>query len=58
MKSKLPKTDSIQKLAEFWDAHDVNEFKVELEEIVGPVFVRGSAINLPLDPPSLEEELP
>ena len=24
-KSKLPKTDSIQKLAEFWDAHDLTE---------------------------------
>ena len=26
-KAKLPKTDSIQKLAEFWDTHDLTEFE-------------------------------
>jgi hypothetical protein len=25
-KSKLPQTDSIQKLAEFWDSHDLTDF--------------------------------
>lgn len=40
-KSKLPKTDSVQKLAEFWDTHDVTDFESELEEVVEPVFVRG-----------------
>src|SRR4029077_14549000 len=47
-KSKLPKIDSIEKLAEFWDTHDLTDFEDELEEIAEPVFVRGSAINVHL----------
>ncbi len=37
---KLPKTDSIQKLAEFWDTHDVTDFENELEEVLAPAFDR------------------
>ena len=54
-KPKLPKTDSIQKLAEYWDTHDVTEFENELEEVAEPVFVRGTrarvgaAIKVPLE---------
>jgi hypothetical protein len=33
-KSKLPKADSIERLAEFWDTHDLTDFEDELEEIV------------------------
>jgi len=47
-KSKLPKTDSIQKLAEFWDAHDLTDFENELDEVTEPVFVPGAAIQLHL----------
>ena len=47
-KSKLPKLDSIEKLAEFWDTHDLTDFEDELEEIAEPVFVRGSAIKVHL----------
>src|SRR5437588_4262752 len=47
-KSKLPKTDSIQKLAEFWDTHDLTDFEDELQEVAGRVFVRGGAIKVPL----------
>lgn len=39
-KPKLPKTDSIEKLAEFWDQHDLTNFSAELEEVTEPVFVR------------------
>ena len=35
---KIPETDSIRELAEFWDAHDVTEFADELEEVAEPVF--------------------
>jgi hypothetical protein len=49
-KSKLPGTDSIRKLAAFWDNHDVTEFEDELEEVAEPVFVRGAAIKVPLEP--------
>lgn len=48
-KSKLPKTDSIEKLAQFWDTHDLTDFEDELKEVAGPVFVRGSAIKVHLE---------
>ena len=38
-KSRLPKTDSIKKLAEFWDSYDLTDFGDELEEVAEPVFV-------------------
>ena len=48
-KSKLPKTDSIQELAEFWETHDLTDFEEELEEVAEPVFVRDSAIKVHLE---------
>jgi predicted DNA binding CopG/RHH family protein len=48
-KSKLPKTDSIQQLAEFWDTHDLTDFEDELEEVAEPVFGRRAAIKVPLE---------
>lgn len=47
-KSKLPQTDSIQALAEFWDTHDLTGVEDDLEEVTEPVFVRGAAIKVPL----------
>ena len=38
--SKIPQTDSIEELAQFWDTHDVTEFEDELEEVEEPVFDR------------------
>jgi hypothetical protein len=49
-KPRLPKTDSITKLAEFWDSHDLTDFQDELEEVTEPVFVRRTAIKVPLEP--------
>lgn len=49
--SKLPKTDSIRELAEFWDTHDLTDFEDELEEVDKPVFVRGSPIKVHLESP-------
>ncbi len=46
--SKLPKTDSIQQLAKFWDTHDLTDFQDELEEVAEPIFVRGIPISVPL----------
>ncbi len=48
-KSKLPKTDSIEKLAEFWDTHDLTDFEDDLEEVTEPVFARGAAIRVHLE---------
>jgi hypothetical protein len=46
---KLPKTDSIKKLAQFWDTHDVTDFEDELEGVAEPVFVRPTVISLKLE---------
>ncbi len=48
-KAKPPATDSIQKLAEFLDKHDLTDFEDELEQVAKPVFVRGSMIKVPLE---------
>ena len=53
-KSKLPQTDSIEKLSEFWDTHDSTDFDDELEEVAEPVFVRGTSIKVPLEPGEVE----
>ena len=47
---KIPDTDSIRELAEFWDTHDVTEFGDELEEVTEPVFARRTtnAVTVPL----------
>ena len=46
---RLPKTDSIQELAKFWDTHDLTEFQDELEEVPEPVFERGAEITVHLE---------
>jgi hypothetical protein len=48
-KSKLPRTDSIQELAEFWDTHDLTDFEDELEEVAEPVFVRDTTVEVHLE---------
>ena len=46
---QLPKTDSIQELANFWDTHDVTDFSDELEEVREPVFERDIDITVHLE---------
>jgi hypothetical protein len=44
-RQKIPQTDSIRELADFWDTHDVTDFEDELEEVTEPVFEpRGGAV--------------
>ena len=38
----IPKTDSIDELAHFWQTHDLTDFEEELEEVHEPVFERQS----------------
>jgi hypothetical protein len=45
---RLPRTDSISKLAKFWDTHDVTDFAGELEVVNEPVFVRSVPIQVQL----------
>ena len=43
---KIPQTDSIEELAQFWDLHDLTDFEDELEEIDEPVFQHTGTIPL------------
>ena len=51
---KIPQTDSVQQLAEFWDTHDVTDFEEELEEVIEPVFERETVVRIRLS--SIEAE--
>jgi predicted DNA binding CopG/RHH family protein len=54
-KAKLPKTHSIQELADFWDTHDLTDFEEALEEVTESVFERSVTINVPLDSRQVKE---
>lgn len=43
-RKNIPKTDSIQELAHFWDTHDLTDFEDEL----------GTQLLIPLEPRELE----
>jgi hypothetical protein len=46
---KIPDTDSIRELADFWDTHDVTDFDDQLEEVAEPVFMRArNGVMVPL----------
>ena len=47
---RIPKTDSIQELAEFWDTHSVTDFADQLDEVSEPVFGKqvAHAVRVPL----------
>jgi hypothetical protein len=51
-RQRLPKTDSIEELAKFWDTHDLTDFEEDLQEAVGAVFVRsgGTSLSVNLQP--------
>ena len=53
-RQKLPKTDSIQELAKFWDTHDLTDFEHALEEVGESVFVRSKGTTLSVDLPGRE----
>jgi len=51
--NRLPQTDSIEELANFWDTHDLTEFEDELEEVTSPFLGSQTqgvvSITLPLE---------
>jgi len=53
-KTKIPQTDSIQELAEFWDTHDLTDFEDQLEEVIEPVFERKTVLPIHLQPSEVE----
>ncbi len=51
---KIPDTDSIQELAQFWDTHDLTDFEDQLEEVTEPVFERETVVEIHLQPQEVE----
>ena len=47
---RLPRTDSIQEMAKFWEVHDLTDFEDELEEVTEPVFQKDTQIAVHLEP--------
>ena len=45
---KIPQTDSIEELAQFWDHHDLTDFENQLEEVSEPVFDRETVVKVHL----------
>lgn len=45
---KIPQTDSIQELAQFWDTHDLTDFEAHLEEVTEPIFDREALVQIRL----------
>lgn len=46
---KIPDSDSIKELAQFWDSHDITEYIDEVEEVAEPVFEHGKDMLVHLD---------
>jgi hypothetical protein len=49
-KPKLPKFETVEQMAEFFDTHDMTDYEDEFEVVKEPVFVRPPAIKLHLEP--------
>lgn len=45
---KIPQTDSIVELAQFWDHHDLADFEEQLEEVPEAVFERETVVKVHL----------
>ncbi len=52
--NKIPQTDSIHELAQFWDTHDLTDFEEQLEEVAEPLFEREKVVQVHL--PTREAE--
>ncbi|MEA5470097.1 CopG family antitoxin [Spirulina sp. 06S082] len=52
---KIPSTDSIDKLAQFWDTHDLTDFEDQLEEVQEPIFERKVTLQIDLDPRQIQQ---
>jgi hypothetical protein len=43
---KLPRTDWVEELAQFWDTHDLPDFEDQLEEMDAVVFERNPSTEM------------
>jgi len=53
-KSKIPTTDSIEQLAQFWDKHDITDYEDELEEVKELVFEQETILKINLQSHEIE----
>ncbi|MBE9080341.1 hypothetical protein IQ241_24145 [Romeria aff. gracilis LEGE 07310] len=51
---KISQTDSVEKMAQFWDSHDLTDFNDRLEEVTEPVFRRETVVKIRLQPTEVE----
>lgn len=42
-KSRIPRFETVEEAAEFWDTHSVADFADEIEEVADVIFVRAAA---------------
>jgi hypothetical protein len=51
-RQRIPQTDSIRELADFWDTHDLTDLEDQLEEVTEPIFQPrdGTVVELHLKP--------
>jgi hypothetical protein len=56
-RQRLPDTDSVEELADYWDRHDLTDFGHALEEVREPVFVRtkGASVSIELGPAEAQQ---
>ena len=47
---KIPQTDSIKELTNFWDRHDLTDFEDQLEEVNEQVFEKQNIVRINLKP--------
>jgi len=50
LKTPIPRTDSIQELAEFWDTHDFTDYEDQFEEVDKPLFRKKAVIKISVSP--------
>jgi hypothetical protein len=50
----IPKTDSIEELARFWDTHSAADYEDEFEDVEEPIFVANGKITVDLPPGEAE----
>ena len=45
---RIPDTDSVEELAQFWDTHEITDFEDQLQEVAEPVFVPEESATVPI----------
>jgi hypothetical protein len=52
---KIPQTDSIKEISDFWDTHDNTTYANELEEVHKQIFDNSKEVSIKLDSNEIDE---